>query len=169
MYHVTDPGAGTPAMGLPTDDRQRNEGALMIARIRKSMDEKDHGFTLVELLVVMIIIGILAAIAIPVFLNQRKKATETSEKADVSTIGKEAMSFYVDGTGGLTIAGAPVWTLSSTTPAGTVTTGRLSASNTASGTATSATVFCFTVSSTLNGAGAWSYGQNGLVAGTTCP
>jgi type IV pilus assembly protein PilA len=69
----------------------------MLARIRKSMDEKDKGFTLIELLVVMIIIGILAAIAIPVFLNQRKKAVDTAAKADVSTIGKEVATWYVDG------------------------------------------------------------------------
>jgi len=70
----------------------------MLARIRKAMDEREEGFTLIELLVVMIIIGILAAIAIPVFLNQRKKAADSAAKADVSTIGKEVATYYVDGT-----------------------------------------------------------------------
>ncbi|WP_254630626.1 type II secretion system protein [Cellulomonas sp. GbtcB1] len=66
------------------------------------MDEKDKGFTLVELLVVMIIIGILAAIAIPVFMNQRKKAVDTAARSDVSTIGKEIATYYVDATTPLT-------------------------------------------------------------------
>ena len=76
----------------------------MIARIRKSMNEKDQGFTLIELLVVMIIIGILAAIAIPVFLNQRKKANDTAAVSDVSTLGKEVATYYVDATTNLAAA-----------------------------------------------------------------
>lgn len=70
----------------------------MLARIRKAQEEREGGFTLIELLVVMIIIGILAAIAIPVFLNQRKKAVDTAAKSDISTLGKEIATYYVDAT-----------------------------------------------------------------------
>src|SRR3712207_6044133 len=68
----------------------------MLARLRKAQEENEGGFTLIELLVVMIIIGILAAIAIPVFLSQRAKAQDSSAKADVSTIGKEIATYFVD-------------------------------------------------------------------------
>jgi prepilin-type N-terminal cleavage/methylation domain-containing protein len=46
-------------------------------------DSRDAGFTLVELLVVVIIIGILSTIAIPTFLNQREKANIASASADM--------------------------------------------------------------------------------------
>jgi prepilin-type N-terminal cleavage/methylation domain-containing protein len=68
----------------------------MLARIRRSMEEKDQGFTLIELLVVMIIIGILAAIAIPVFLNQRKRAVDSSIKSDLRTIANQMETVYTD-------------------------------------------------------------------------
>lgn len=68
----------------------------MIARIHKSMNEKDKGFTLIELLVVIIIIGILAAIAIPVFMNQRKKAVDSSLKSDLRTVANEMETAYTD-------------------------------------------------------------------------
>ncbi|GAA4354066.1 prepilin-type N-terminal cleavage/methylation domain-containing protein [Angustibacter luteus] len=68
----------------------------MLARIRKAAEDKDSGFTLIELLVVMIIIGILAAIAIPVFLNQRKKAVDTSIKSDLRTVANELETYYTD-------------------------------------------------------------------------
>lgn len=43
--------------------------------------------------------GILAAIAMPVFLSQREKAADTSAKADVATLGKEIATWYVDNDG----------------------------------------------------------------------
>src|SRR3954447_24735638 len=68
----------------------------MLARIRKAQEEREGGFTLIELLVVIIIIGILAAIAIPVFLNQRKKGVDAGVKSDLRQAANEMESAYTD-------------------------------------------------------------------------
>lgn len=60
------------------------------------MEEKEEGFTLIELLVVIIIIGILAAIAIPVFLNQRKKGWDAQAKSDARNLATLEETYFTD-------------------------------------------------------------------------
>jgi type II secretory pathway pseudopilin PulG len=51
---------------------------------------------IVGVLALLVIIGIVASIAIPVFLSQRAKAEDASAKADVAALGKEIATWYVD-------------------------------------------------------------------------
>jgi type IV pilus assembly protein PilA len=48
--------------------------------LRKRFADREAGFTLIELLIVMLVLANLAAIAIPTFLNQKRKATDSGAK-----------------------------------------------------------------------------------------
>jgi prepilin-type N-terminal cleavage/methylation domain-containing protein len=55
-------------------------------------------FTLIELLIVVVIIGILAAIAIPKFANTKSKAYRTSMVSDLRNLVTAEESFFSDST-----------------------------------------------------------------------
>jgi type IV pilus assembly protein PilA len=56
-----------------------------MAPAKRAVLANEDGFTLIEVLVVIMIIGILAAIAIPAFLNQTSKASDAAAKELVHT------------------------------------------------------------------------------------
>src|SRR5215211_2547741 len=70
----------------------------MIQKLRER-SSSESGFTLVELLVVMLILGLLAAIAIPSFFNQRDKARDADAKESVRTAQTAIETYATDNDG----------------------------------------------------------------------
>jgi len=60
------------------------------------MMRKNEGFTLIELMIVIAIIGILAAIAIPQFSAYRQRSYNSSANADLRNAATAQEAYYVD-------------------------------------------------------------------------
>jgi type IV pilus assembly protein PilA len=67
----------------------------MLETLRPRRTEED-GFTLIELMVVVLIIAILVAIAIPTFLGARGKANDRAAQADIRNAFTAERTYFVD-------------------------------------------------------------------------
>ena len=63
------------------------------------MSRQRYGFTLIELMIVVAIIGILAAIAIPKFAELIRKSKEGSTKGQLGTLRSALSIYYADNEG----------------------------------------------------------------------
>ena len=93
-----------------------------LALMRSLRDKKNplqKGFTLIELMIVVAIVGILSAVALPNFLGARAAASAGARVGEVIGLAKECATFVASGGVGVAPLGANGITITCTT-SGTV-------------------------------------------------
>lgn len=70
--------------------------SLCLDKLRKRLASEESGFTLVELTIVLLVIGILLTIAVPSYLSFKDRASKTAAQSQVSSAVRSVISYGAD-------------------------------------------------------------------------
>jgi type IV pilus assembly protein PilA len=76
--------------------QSRKETTPMLQAMRRRLERDEEGFTLIELMVVVLIIAILLAIAIPTFLGARQRAQNRAAQSNLRNALTAEKTWYTD-------------------------------------------------------------------------
>ena len=101
-----------------------------LLKSKKATNKLQKGFTLVELMVVIVIVGILSAVALPELIKAQDKAKDAVARAEVVNAGKECSIELLTGGDGTGFDAAAYPTVTGTCGGGEVLTGTSETGNT---------------------------------------
>lgn len=67
----------------------------MLYKLQQLRGEREEGFTLVEIMIVVVIIGMITAFAVPIFVEQQKAAIRATMKLDLRTVSVAVQTMLV--------------------------------------------------------------------------